>query len=508
MEMRQHHGMYVDGRVVDAHSNSRANVYNPATGRVIASVPSAGESDVDDAVAAARTAFEGPWRHVSPSDRGGMLRRLAAALEARADEFSLVQTMDTGKTIRESEEDVRAAVALLEYYAGAADKHFADTMPSSADEFIYTLREPGGVCGLIVPSNYPLVICVEKLAPALVAGCTVVVKSPSDAPITPLMLCAMSEDAGIPPGVVNIVTGPGRVVGSRIVSHPDVDRISFTGRSATGREVMRDASETLKPLTLELGGKSPTLVFADADLNAAVEAGVYMIYANAGQICDARSRILVHDTLHDEFVERFVEATNRLSVGDPLDRSNHVGAITTRRSLERIERYIATGQREGARLVVGGHRLEIEDGFFHELTAFAGVENSMAIAQDEIFGPVASIGSFSHYEEAIDYCNQSKYSLGATVWTEDLSTAHAAIRNIDAGTVWVNSSNWDSILAPFGGRKLSGYGLVLGMQGLDGFVNSKTVGISFERSDGGFALADHSPRDVASLDGRQPPSPS
>ena len=470
--------MYVDGTRCKARSEERFDVMNPSTGGVYATVPKAGPDDVDAAVDAARRALEGAWRKVAAPDRAAMLGKMARGLEARTGEFARAETSQNGKTLPESEFDVNGTIGCLDYYAGAATKYFGETIPGPADFLLYTRREPVGVCGLIVPWNFPLAIATWKLAPALAAGCTVVLKPASDTPVTALMLADLAEEGGIPAGVVNVVTGPGDTVGRHLVSHPGVDKISITGETVTGREVMREAAQSLKRLTLELGGKSPAVVFADADIDQAVDASMFMIYTNAGQVCDARSRIFVQDRVYDEFVQKFAERTAKLRVGDPFDPSSHIGAITSARQLERIEHYVELGQKEEARLIVGGQRVEAGEGWFYLPTAFADVQNDMAIAREEIFGPVAAIGRFTGYDDGIALANDTPYGLAATVWTRDLTTAHRAAHDIRAGGVWINTSEFLFNEAPFGGMKASGFGRELGIHGMDAYTDIKTVGVS------------------------------
>jgi acyl-CoA reductase-like NAD-dependent aldehyde dehydrogenase len=470
--------MLIDGNRVQARSRERFDVINPATGEVHATVPKGSEEDVDAAVEAARRAFEGPWSELSATERGAMVAKLAQALDAHAEEFSRAETAQNGKTLHESEFDVSETVKCLEYYAGAANKHMGEQIPGPAGFLLYTRREPVGVCGLIVPWNFPLAIAVWKLAPALAAGCAVVLKPASDTPVTALMLSYLAEEAGIPPGVVNCVTGPGAVAGHRLVTHPGVDKVSITGETVTGRDVMRGAAESLKRVTLELGGKSPAVIFADADVDRAVDAAMFQIYANAGQVCDARSRIFVQEPVYDEFLSSFVERTERLKVGDPTDGATHIGAITSARQLERIEHYVEIGQKEGARLVAGGERVDVGGGYFFRPTAFADVDNSMRIAQEEIFGPVACIGRFSDYDDGIAKANDTPYGLAATVWTSDLTTAHRAAADIRAGGVWINTSEFLFNESPFGGMKASGFGRELSIHGMEGYTEVKNVGIS------------------------------
>ncbi len=467
--------MYIDGRRVEARSGERLEVVNPATGEPLAAVPRGGPDDVDAAVRAARRAFPA-WSRTSATERGALLSKLARLLEARAEEFARAETAQNGKTLAESEFDVTSTVACLDYYAGAANKRFGETIPAPAGYLVFTRREPVGVCGLIVPWNFPLAIAVWKLGPALAAGCTVILKPAEETPVTALMLADLVEEAGFPPGVVNVVTGLGEEAGHALVVHPDVDKISLTGETVTGREVMRNAAATLKRVTLELGGKSPGIVFPDADLVAAVEGSLFLVYANAGQVCDARSRILVHRDVYEGFVERFVARARELRVGDPTDPASQIGAITSARQLEKVEYYVELGQKEGATLAAGGERLGAP-GYFYRPTVFADVEPSMRIAQEEIFGPVACIGRFDDYDDAMAKANATQYGLAATVWTEDLGTALRAAEDIRAGGVWINTSEFLFNEAPFGGMKASGFGRELSVHAMDAYVEVKNVGI-------------------------------
>lgn len=467
--------MVIGGELVGALSGDRFDVVNPATLQVCASVPFGTEEDIDRAVAAAARALPG-WRATAATQRGERIAALARLLEARADEFAAAETAHNGKTLADSRFDVDSTVACLDYYAGAANKSYGQTIPAHDGYLVYTLREPVGVCGLIVPWNFPLAIAVWKLGPALAAGNTVIIKPASETPLTALMLGALADQAGFPPGVVNVVTGPGSRAGQRLVTHPDVAKVSLTGETSTGQTIMREAAATLKRVTLELGGKSPALVFADADLDLAVDGSLFQIFANAGQVCDARSRIFIQDAVYDEFVTRFAERAGRLRVGDPTNPASHIGAITSARQLEKIRQYVAIGQHEGAILVAGG-TAEPGPGLFHPPTVFADVDNSMRIAREEIFGPVACLGRFADYDDGVARANDTPYGLAATVWTTSLSTAHRAAAEIRAGGVWVNTSEFLFNEAPFGGMKASGYGRELSIHGLDAYTEVKNVGI-------------------------------
>jgi acyl-CoA reductase-like NAD-dependent aldehyde dehydrogenase len=467
--------MVIGGELVSALSGDRFDVVNPATLEVCASVPFGIEEDADRAVAAAARALPA-WRATPATERGERITALARLLEARADEFAAAETAHNGKTLADARFDVDSTVACLDYYAGAANKSYGQTIPAHDGYLVYTLREPVGVCGLIVPWNFPLAIAVWKLGPALAAGNSVVIKPASETPLTALMLGQLAGQAGFPPGVVNVVTGPGSRAGQRLVTHPGVAKVSLTGETTTGQAIMRAAAATLKRVTLELGGKSPALVFADADLDLAVDGSLFQIFANAGQVCDARSRIFIQDAVYDEFVARFVARAGRLRVGDPTDPASHIGAITSAQQLEKIRKYVEIGEQEGAKLVSGGAG-SVGPGLFHQPTVFADVDNSMRIAREEIFGPVACLGRFSDYDDGIAKANDTPYGLAATVWTASLSTAHRAAADIRAGGVWVNTSEFLFNEAPFGGMKASGYGRELSMHGLDAYTEVKNVGI-------------------------------
>jgi aldehyde dehydrogenase (NAD+) len=468
--------MLIDGERVEARDGRRFDVLNPATGEVYAAVPEGGPEDVDLAVAAARRALPG-WSRTSATDRGKLLGTLARLLESNAEAFAAAETAQNGKTRFDSDFDVSATAACLDYYAGAANKQMGETIPAPEGYFVYTRREPVGVCGLIVPWNFPLAIAVWKLGPALAAGNTVVLKPAEETPVTAVMLGDLALEAGFPPGVVNVVTGYGETAGHRLVVHPDVDKVSLTGETTTGKTVMRDAAESLKRVTLELGGKSPNLVFADADLELAVAGSLFLIYANAGQVCDARSRIFVQDAAYDAFVARFTEQAAKIVAGDPTAEASHIGAITSARQLEKIEHYVEIGQKEGATLALGGERIG-DVGWFYRPTVFTEVENTMRIAREEIFGPVACIGRFSDYDDGIAKANDTPYGLAATVWTNDLTTAHRAAADIRAGGVWVNTSEFLFNESPFGGMKASGYGRELSVHALDAYTEVKNIGIS------------------------------
>jgi aldehyde dehydrogenase (NAD+) len=456
----------------------RLEVIDPATEEVIARVPAATEADVDAAVEAARAALDGPWGAMAARERGRLLWRLGERLLAGADEVARLETRQNGKPIRESREiDVPAAVECLQYYAGWADKVQGATIPVKGPYVTYTLREPVGVVAAIVPWNFPLLLAVWKIAPALACGNTVIVKPATQTPLTALALAEMAAEVGVPPGVLNVVTGPGATVGERLVRHPGIDKIAFTGDTTTGRAIMRGAADTLKLLTLELGGKSPNIVLADADLEAAVRGATTGIFYGKGEVCAAGSRLLVDRAIKPAFLEQLVARTKKLVPGDPLDPKTRLGPIASRAQLERVLGYIDAGRREGARLVTGGRRTDIGTGrgYFLEPTVFDEVTPDMTIAREEIFGPVLATIEFGDLDEAIARANDTIYGLAAAVWTRDIKKAHYVARKLRAGTVWVNTYNVYDTAAPFGGYKQSGFGRELGAYALEHYTQIKSV---------------------------------
>lgn len=469
--------LFIGGEWRDS-AGPRIDVVNPATEEVIARVPSATAEDVEAAVAAARAALEGPWGRIAARERGRLLWRLAARLEERADEVARLETLHNGKPIRESREiDVPAAVECLQYYAGWADKVQGATLPVSGPYLAYTLREPVGVVAAIVPWNFPLLLAVWKVAPALACGNTVIVKPATQTPLTALALAEIAAEVGIPPGVVNVVTGPGTPVGEQLVRHPGVDKVAFTGDTSTGRAIMRGAADTLKLLTLELGGKSPNIVLADADLEAAVRGATTGIFYGKGEVCAAGSRLLVDTAIKPAFMEQLLARTRRLVPGDPLDPKTRLGAVASKAQLDRVLRYVEVGQREGATLLTGGRRVDIGTGrgYFMEPTVFDGVTPDMTIAREEIFGPVLATIEFGDLDEAIARANETMYGLAAAVWTRDVKKAHYVASRLKAGTVWVNTYNVYDAAAPFGGYKQSGFGRELGAYALEHYTQVKTV---------------------------------
>jgi len=463
-----------------AASGRRFPVVNPATEEVVAQVAEGDATDVDAAVAAARACFEGEgWRGLSARKRGQLLARAADLLDARLDEFARLETLHNGKTLFESKIEIRMTVNTLRYYAGWADKIVGETIPVEGPFFVYTLREPVGVIGAIVPWNFPLNIASWKFAPALAAGCTIVLKPASETPLTALAFGEIALEAGFPPGAFNVVAGGGSTAGAALVQHAGVDKIAFTGSTEVGRQIMRAAADTNKRVTLELGGKSPNVIFADADLEQAVKGALTGIFYGKGEVCAAGSRLLVESSVHDQVVAELAARARRLTPGDPLDKATRLGALVSQKQRETVLSYVGKGVAEGADLVAGGKPAAVNGrGYFVEATVFDRVAPEMTIAREEIFGPVLAVLSFNDFDEAVALGNQSMYGLAAGIWTRDVRKAHRAARALRAGTVWINAyNNYDSA-APFGGFKASGFGRDLGRDALDGYLESKTVWVS------------------------------
>jgi aldehyde dehydrogenase (NAD+) len=469
--------LFINNEWRPAASGKRFPVTNPATEEVIAQVALGDVADVDNAVAAARTCFDSDgWRGTSARQRGRMLFKAADLLEARLDEFARLETAHNGKTLFESKIELTLTVNTLRYYAGWADKITGDTLPVDGPFFAYTLREPVGVVGAIVPWNFPLNIASWKFAPALAAGCTVVLKPASETPLTALLFAELALEAGFPPGAFNVVAGGGSSAGAALVRHPDVDKISFTGSTEVGRQIMKMAADTNKRLTLELGGKSPNIIFADADLKAAVRGAQTGIFYGKGEVCAAGSRLLVEASVHDQVVEQLAAGAKKLTVGDPLDKNTRLGALVSKKQQDTVLGYIKRGVDEGAVLVAGGKAAQANGkGYFVEATVFDQVTPAMTIAREEIFGPVLAVLSFDDFEQGVALANRTIYGLAAGLWTKDIQKAHRAARAIRAGTVWINSYNYYDAGAPFGGFKASGFGRDLGRDALDGYLETKTV---------------------------------
>src|SRR5436190_158297 len=453
--------LFINGEWRDSAGGRTIDVINPATEDVIAEAAAADEADVEAAVAAARAALDGPWATVSARDRGRLLWKIGEKLLERADEIARLETLHNGKPIFESRQiEIPASAECFQYYAGWADKIHGETIPVEANYLAYTLREPVGVVAAIVPWNFPLLLASWKVAPALACGNTVILKPASQTPLTAMALAQIASEVGLPPGVLNVLTGSGTTLGRMIVAHPGIDKIAFTGDTSTGREIMRGSADTLKRITLELGGKSPNIVLADADLDAAVRGATTGIFYGKGEVCAAGSRLLVDRSIRDQFLDKVAARAKKMLPGDPMDPKTRTGAIASKTQLQRDLKYIETAKSEGATLLAGGVRADIGTGkgYFLQPTVFAGVTPSMTIAREEIFGPVLAAIEFADIDDAIAQANDSSYGLAAAVWTKDIKKAHHVARRLQAGTVWVNTYNVYDTAAPFGGYKQSGFG--------------------------------------------------
>jgi acyl-CoA reductase-like NAD-dependent aldehyde dehydrogenase len=430
-------------------------------------------------VTAARKAFdEGPWPKMSPHERGRIVWRLGDLIQQHLDEMARLESLCTGKTMFDSGKvEIPFAAEVFRYYAGWATKIHGETLGLRDNAFTFTLRQPVGVVGAIVPWNFPFLLSSWKLAPALAAGNTVVIKPASQTPLTALRFAEICQEAGVPEGVLNVVTGPGGKVGMALVRDPRVDKIAFTGSTEVGKQIMREAAGTLKRLSLELGGKSPNIVFADADMDAAVRGALTGIFYNKGEVCAAGSRLFLEDSIHDQFMTKLTDRVKSLKVGDPMDKATRMGPVVSKSQMETVLSYIESGKQEGARVVAGGGRADVGTGkgYFIQPTIFDGVTNEMKIAREEIFGPVLSVIPFRSVEDGIAQGNHTSYGLAAAVWTRDVSKALKAAKAIRAGTVWVNAYNLFDAALPFGGFKESGFGREMGSVGLDNYTEVKTV---------------------------------
>jgi len=472
--------LFIGGKWVEATGGGTMPVVNPATEEVIADVASATAADVDAAVTAARAALAGPWGQMSARDRGRLITKIADRLTERVEEVARLETLHNGKPIRESlHVEIPLAAEVLHYYAGWADKIHGETVPVQGNGFVYTRREPLGVVAAIVPWNFPLLLAMWKVAPALATGNVVILKPASQTPLTALALAEMAAEVGLPPGVLNVITGGGGTVGRALVEHPGVDKVAFTGDTSTGKGIMRSAADTLKQVTLELGGKSPNIVFPDADLDAAVRGATVGIFYGKGEVCAAGSRLLVDRSIKDQFIDKVAARAKKMVAGDPLSPETRLGAISSRGQLERVLNYVEIAKNEGATLVAGGSRTDIGTGkgYFMQPTVFADVTPEMTIAREEIFGPVLAAIEFGDVDEAIARANDSMYGLAAGIWTRDLKRAHYVASKLQAGTVWVNTYNVYDVGASFGGYKQSGFGRELGRHALDYYTQQKTVWI-------------------------------
>jgi aldehyde dehydrogenase (NAD+) len=470
--------LLINNEWVESVSGKRFETINPATGEVICDVAEADAPDVDKAVEAARAAFNsGEWRNMSATRRGELLYKLADLIEQNIDELARLETLDNGKPLHSSYGDLKLVIACYRYYAGWADKVQGKTIPINGPYFCYTRHEPIGVVGQIIPWNFPLLMQAWKLSPALATGNTVVMKTAEQTPLSALRVGELIIEAGFPPGVVNILSGYGPTAGAAIARHMDIDKLAFTGSTEVGHLVMEAAAKSnLKRVTLELGGKSPNIVFADADMDMAIEGAHHSLFFNQGQCCNAGSRLFVEEKCYDDFVAKSVEKARQRTVGDPFDPNTKQGPQIDQEQFDKIMSYIESGMRDGAQMLCGGHRWG-DRGFFIEPTVFADVKNEMKIAQEEIFGPVMSIIKFKDIDEVIHLANTTMYGLAAGVWTKDITKAHAIANNVRAGTVWVNCYHVFDAAAPFGGFKQSGMGRELGEYCLEHYTEVKTVTI-------------------------------
>jgi aldehyde dehydrogenase (NAD+) len=467
--------LLINNEWVDASDGHTFETLNPATGEVIARVAEGKAAEIDRAVKAARRALEhGPWAEMDAADRGRLLYDLAVLVEKNAEELATLESFNCGKTITDSRGDIVGVANTLRYYAGWADKVEGRTVPVRGNFLSYTLRQPVGVVGQIIPWNFPLLMLAWKWGPALACGNTIVMKPAEQTPLTALRIGELAIEAGFPAGVINLVNGFGETAGAALVAHPDVDKIAFTGHVDTAKIIQRQAAETLKRVTFELGGKSPNVVFADADLDNAVAGAFHAIYFHGGQCCTAGSRLFVEKKVHKEFVERLSEKAKARNLGDPLDPSTEQGPQVSAEQLDKILHYVQLGKKEGATLVSGGQR-HGDRGFYVEPTIFDKVSDDMAIARDEIFGPVVSILPFDGVDEVVDRANRTNYGLAAAVWTKDIDKAHLYARRVKAGTVWVNCYHVVDTTTPFGGFKMSGQGRENGEAALEHYTELKTV---------------------------------
>jgi acyl-CoA reductase-like NAD-dependent aldehyde dehydrogenase len=475
--------LFINGEFVDAKSGETFATINPATEEKITDVASAGADDVDAGVKAARAQVEpaSEWQKMKPRDRGKVLWRIADMLTARAEEIGKIETLDNGKPIFESQfVDTPAAAECLYYFAGWSGKVTGETIPIAENAFTYTMREPVGVVGAITPWNFPLMLAVWKIAPALACGNTVVIKPASNTSLSLLKFAEYAKECGLPAGVLNVIPGRGSVVGNAMVDHPGIDAIAFTGSTEVGKALMARAAKTLKKVSLELGGKSPNVVFADADLDAAARGALNAIFYGKGEVCAAGSRLLVEDKVHDELMAKVSERAQKMVAGDPLHPKTRLGAIVSKEQMETVLGYIDTGKSEGAKLVTGGGRADIGTGkgYFVQPTIFTDVTPEMRIAREEIFGPVLATIRFDSADDAVAKANATVYGLAAAVWTRDISKAHRVARAMKAGTVWVNTYNLYDPALPFGGFKESGFGRDQGRDALEKYTQTKSVWVN------------------------------
>jgi aldehyde dehydrogenase (NAD+) len=474
--------MFIDGKWVEAASGKTFDSINPSTGEVLAQVAEGDSEDIDRAVAAARRAFDGPWRKFKPFERQNILLKLADLVEKNFEELAALDTLDMGAPISRTLNGRLRALGMLRYYAGQAVSILGETIENSlpGEYASFTLKEPVGVVGAIIPWNGPLTATIWKVGPALATGCTIILKPAEEAPLTPLRFAELCQEAGVPPGVVNVVPGFGETAGAALARHPDVDKIAFTGSQLTGQKIIEASAGNLKRVSLELGGKSPNVVFADADLDVAVPGAGMAVFANTGQICSAGTRLFVERKIYDEFTENVAKFGNSLRVGDSSLPETQIGPLVSAEQLKRVTGYLAIGRQEGARSLSGEERTSegnMGKGYFVPPTVFADVKDTMRIAQEEIFGPVISAIPFADIDEVIERANKTNFGLGSGLWTRDVTKAHKLARGIRAGSVWINCYQAMDPAVPFGGYKMSGYGRESGKQHVEEYLNVKSVWI-------------------------------
>ncbi|SMO38905.1 betaine-aldehyde dehydrogenase [Melghirimyces algeriensis] len=472
--------MFINGEWVKAQSGQTREIINPYNQEVIAVVPEGGREDAKRAISAARRAFDhGEWPHLPAAERGKKLFQIAERIDANNEELARLETLDTGKTLVESRADMEDIANVFRYFAGLADKDGGETLePPMADAISQVVREPVGVCGMITPWNYPLLQAAWKLAPAIAAGCTMVLKPSEITPLTSLKIAEIMEEVGFPEGVVNVVTGAGPTVGAELSESDQVDLISFTGGIETGKKIMQAASENVKKIALELGGKNPNVIFADSDFETAVDYALNGVFFHAGQVCSAGARLIVEESLHDRLVEELLNRVKKIQLGNGMDESTQMGPLISKEHRDKVESYIAIGKQEGAKLLIGGKRpdaAELKNGFFVEPTIFDGCDSSMRIVQEETFGPILTIETFKTEEEAVRLANDSIYGLAGGIWTQDVNRAQRVSRKLRMGTVWINDFHPYFPQAPWGGYKQSGIGRELGKAGLEEYTEQKHI---------------------------------
>jgi betaine-aldehyde dehydrogenase len=482
-EIEQKYQLFINGEWVSSHGGKTFSVYDPSTEQVIAEVPDSNAKDVDRAVAAAKDAFEnGPWAASTAQERGRVLFKLADAVRQNAASLAELECRNTGKPIVEAEYDIADVATCFEYYGGLATKISGHVNPVPDNALSLSLKEPVGVAGQIIPWNYPLLMAAWKLAPALAAGCTCVLKPAEQTPLTALELAKHFDACGLPNGVVNIVTGFGETTGAPLVQHPDVNKIAFTGSASVGKLIVKMAADTVKRVTLELGGKSPNIFFADSDFEAAVDGALFGVFINQGEVCSAGSRILVERPIYNKFVEALAAKAKTIKLGPPLERTTKMGPLVSKQQYDRVLSYLEVGKTE-AKLASGGDRPKnLDRGYYVEPTIFYDVDNSARIAREEIFGPVASVIPFNDEADAIKIANDSPYGLAAAVWTRDIFKAFRAVKKIRAGIVWINHMQPTYVEAPWGGVKQSGFGRELGPWGLEEYLETKLVHVNLNES--------------------------